>query len=214
MDRSDWNERYAASELVWGAEPNQFLVAELERLATPGTALDLACGEGRNAVWLAARGWHVTAVDFSDVAIERARQAAARRNVDIEWIVADLAIYEPEKSAFDLVLIAYLQLRADDLRAALTRAVSAVAPGGELLLIGHARPNLQGGYGGPRNPAVLWVREQMQEMLRALGMNVERSDYVGRPVETPEGPREAIDLVVRARRPSVEDADEPLTLVE
>ena len=146
--------------------------------------------------------------------IERARQAAARRNVDIEWIAADLAIYEPEESAFDLVLIAYLQLRADDLRAALTRAVSAVAPGGELLLIGHARPNLQGGYGGPRNPAVLWVREQMQEMLRALGMNVERSDYVGRPVETPEGPREAIDLVVRARRPSVEDADEPLTLVE
>ncbi len=204
MDRSDWNERYAAKELVWGAGPNQFLVAELQRPTAPGRALDLACGEGRNAIWLATRGWKVTAVDFSDVAIERARRTAARQAVNVDWVVADLARYEPEKAAFELVLIAYLQLRARDLRAALTRAVSAVAPEGELLLIGHALSNLQGGYGGPRDPAVLWVSEQMEEMLRTLKMDVERCEYVRRAVDTPEGPREAIDLVVRAHRPSVQ----------
>jgi 2-polyprenyl-3-methyl-5-hydroxy-6-metoxy-1,4-benzoquinol methylase len=67
--REDWNARYAASELLWTAEPNRLFAAEIAGLE-PGRALDLACGEGRNAVWLAEQGWRVTAVDFSDVALE------------------------------------------------------------------------------------------------------------------------------------------------
>ena len=76
MDRQGWNERYAAHDLVWGAEPNRFLAEELAALPAQGRALDLACGEGRNAIWLAKRGWQVTAVDYSSVAVERARRLA------------------------------------------------------------------------------------------------------------------------------------------
>ena len=92
MDRGDWNERYSGSELLWTATPNRFLVAEASGLE-PGRALDLACGEGRNAVWLVERGWQVTGVDFSDVAIEKARELAAARGVEGEWLAADLADY-------------------------------------------------------------------------------------------------------------------------
>ena len=89
MDRADWDERYAGSELLWSAEPNRFLVAETAGL-TPGRALDLACGEGRNAVWLARRGWQVTGVDYSEVAIEKARRLASARKANVDWVVADL----------------------------------------------------------------------------------------------------------------------------
>ncbi|PLW74405.1 class I SAM-dependent methyltransferase, partial [Streptomyces sp. DJ] len=76
MDSREWDERYASRELVWGAEPNRWLVREVEDLA-PGRALDLAAGEGRNALWLADRGWRVTAVDFSRTALDRGRRLAA-----------------------------------------------------------------------------------------------------------------------------------------
>ena len=78
--REDWNTRYAQKELVWTAEPNRAFAAEVSGLA-PGRALDVACGEGRNAVWLAERGWQVTGVDFSEVALEKAATLAASRGV-------------------------------------------------------------------------------------------------------------------------------------
>ena len=90
-----WNERYSSEELVWGIEPNRFLAEELGDAEPVGRVLDLACGEGRNAIWLAERGFEVTAVDFSEVAIERARGLAGRRGVDVEWICADVTSYEP-----------------------------------------------------------------------------------------------------------------------
>ena len=95
MDSSGWDARYgAAPELVWTAEPNRFVVEELAGLR-PGRALDLAAGEGRNAVWLAERGWEVTAVDFSAVAATRGQQLARERGVDVTWVVADLLGYAP-----------------------------------------------------------------------------------------------------------------------
>jgi SAM-dependent methyltransferase len=107
--REDWNERYAQKELVWTAEPNRRFAAEVDGLE-PGRALDLACGEGRNAVWLAERGWRVTGVDFSDVALAKAAELAASRGVEAEWVVADVLDYRPEPRAFDLVAVLYLQL--------------------------------------------------------------------------------------------------------
>jgi 2-polyprenyl-3-methyl-5-hydroxy-6-metoxy-1,4-benzoquinol methylase len=89
VQREDWNRRHGEAGLLFGAEPNRFLVAEVEGLA-PGRALDVACGSGRNAVWLAARGWQVTGVDFSGVALEQARGLAAERGVDVEWVEADV----------------------------------------------------------------------------------------------------------------------------
>ena len=95
MRREHWNRKYAEAESLWSTTPNRFLVAETSHLE-PGRALDLACGEGRNARWLAARGWTVTGVDFSDVAIVRARELAAREHLAIEFVCADLLDYEPE----------------------------------------------------------------------------------------------------------------------
>src|SRR5690348_14293140 len=105
MDRAEWDRRYAGTELVWTAEPNRFVVQEVAGLP-PGRALDLAAGEGRNAVWLAERGWAVTAVDFSAVGLDKARRLAAERGVEAGWVVADVLEYVPEPGAYDLVLIA------------------------------------------------------------------------------------------------------------
>ncbi len=128
MSSEAWDRRYASTELVWSAGPNRLFAAEAAELP-PGRALDLACGEGRTAIWLAERGWDVTAVDFSRVALEKARAIAERRGVAPRLIQADLLEYRPAGRAFDLVAVLYLQLRAADLRVVLTRAAAAVAPG-------------------------------------------------------------------------------------
>ena len=91
-----WNKRYAAKELVWSAGPNALLASELSELA-PGRALDAACGEGRNALWLAEKGWRVTAIDFSEVAIDKGRQIAQRRGLKLDWQVADLSVIRCRK---------------------------------------------------------------------------------------------------------------------
>ena len=111
----DWNRRYSDTELLWTATPSRFLVAETAELP-PGLALDLACGEGRNAVWLAEQGWDVVGVDFADVGLTTARRLAARRGVDVELVHADLLDYEPEPLRYDLVCVLYLHLPADERR--------------------------------------------------------------------------------------------------
>jgi SAM-dependent methyltransferase len=202
MDRNAWNERYRAADLVWGTEPNRFVAEALADRVPVGRALDLACGEGRNALWLAQRGWQVTAVDLSDVAIERARKLAAAEKLEVDWVCADLASYEPDPEAFALVVISYLQVPKDARRSVLSRAASALAPGGGLFMIGHARRNLTEGVGGPRDPAVLWDPDEIRAELDAAGFRVERCEEVIRPVEGDGAVREAIDVLAEARRPS------------
>src|SRR5439155_11609907 len=128
MDASTWDDRYRAQDLVWGGPPNRWVVDELAD-ATPGRAVDLACGEGRNALWLAAHGWQVTGVDFSAVAIHKARELDSRGLVT--WVVADATTHRSDP--VDLALLCYLQLPADERRLAVRAAAAAVAPGGELL---------------------------------------------------------------------------------
>jgi SAM-dependent methyltransferase len=199
MDAAAWDRRYEGTELLWSAQPNRFLVAEVPELP-PGRALDLACGEGRNAVWLAGLGWEVTGVDFSPVAIAKAEQLAEARGVTVSFEVADLLAYEPPRHGFNLVLAFYLQLAAPSLHVIMRRAAAAVAPGGTFLLVAHDRRNLDGGYGGPQDPAVLYTPEDVVPDL--TGLEVERAEPVERPVETAEGGRVAIDALVRARRPA------------
>ena len=110
MDPRVWDQRYAAAELIWTAEPNRFLVAEVDGMA-PGTELDLGCGEGRNAIWLASQGWDVIGVDFSRIGLDKAHQLAAQRHVAVEWILADVTTYRSARAAFDLVAILYLLSR-------------------------------------------------------------------------------------------------------
>lgn len=195
----EWDRRYAGTELLWTARPNRFLVAEGAELS-PGRALDLACGEGRNAVWLAEQGWQVTGVDFSGVALAKARELAAARAVDVEWIESDLRGYRPERAAYDLVLLFYLQLPEAERRPVVRAASAAVAAGGSLLLVAHDSSNLEHGFGGPKDAAVLYTAADVVRDLHATGLEIERAELVRRPVETPEGQRTALDALVRARR--------------
>jgi SAM-dependent methyltransferase len=196
-----WDRRYAGSELVWTAQPNRFLVAEAAGL-TPGRALDIACGEGRNAVWLAEHGWTVTGVDFSEVALGKARALAESRGVEAGWVHADVVTHRPEERAYDLVIVFYLQLSEGERRQALRAAASAVVEGGTLLLVGHDSSNLTEGYGGPQSPAVLYTGADVAADLDGSGLEIERVGVVQRPVETAEGERIALDVLVRANRPT------------
>jgi len=197
MDSQEWDQRYAGTELVWTAEPNRFAVSELQDLA-PGRALDVAAGEGRNAVWLASRGWQVTAVDFSAAGLDKGRRLAEARGVAVDWVRADVRDYQPEAASFQLVLVAYLQLREAELDGVLRRAVTALASGGALLVVGHDLTNLTEGTGGPPDPAVLYTPESITRSLR--GLTVLRAGRVRRPVATADGHREAVDTLVRAIR--------------
>lgn len=197
--REDWNARYAGSELLWTAQPNRLFASEVEGLEG-GRALDLACGEGRNAVWLAERGWRTTGVDFSDVAIEKAERLATSRGVEVDWVVADVLEYVAEHRAFDLVAVLYLQLPHEELAQALRVAAGALAPGGTLLVLGHDTTNLTEGYGGPRDAAVLFTPEDVVAELD--GLELERAETVRRTVSLDDGEATAIDAFVRARRPS------------
>ncbi len=197
MDREQWNTRYAGSGLVWTAEANRFLIAEVAGL-DPGRALDLACGEGRNAVWLAEWGWTVSAVDFSDVGLAKASQLAAERGVSVEWIDADLLEFVPRPGAFDLVAVLYLHLPAGERREVLARAAAAVAPGGRVLVVGHDTTNLTDGCGGPQDPAILFTPGEVAGELP--GLRIDRAERVRRPVASADGDANAIDALVRATR--------------
>jgi SAM-dependent methyltransferase len=199
LGRDEWNRRYAGSELLWTAQPNRFLVAETADL-TPGRALDLACGEGRNAVWLVEHGWQVTGVDFSEVALAKGRELATAHGVDVEWTQADLLEYRPEQVAYDLVLLFYLQLPEADRRRIVRAAANAVAPEGRLLLVAHDSSNLEHGHGGPKNAAVLYTAADVAADLDGSGLQIEHAERVERPVGTPEGERTALDALLRARR--------------
>jgi len=196
--REDWNARYAAAELLWTAEPNRRFASEVEDLE-PGRALDLACGEGRNAVWLAERGWRTTGVDFSDVALAKAERLAASRGVEVEWVLADVLEHEPERGAFELVAVLYLQLPHEQLAEVLHTSIGALAPGGALVVLGHDTTNLTHGHGGPRDASVLFTPEDVVPHLERLV--VERAEKVPRTVPLEDGEATAIDALVRARRP-------------
>jgi SAM-dependent methyltransferase len=200
VDSTAWDNRYAAAaDLVWTAEPNRFVVEETADLA-PGRALDLAAGEGRNAVWLAERGWQLTAVDFSAVAVERGRALAGQRGVLVDWQVADVLPYVPPAGRFDLVLIVYLHLSAGDLATVLRRAATALRAGGVLLVVGHDLANLTGGVGGPQDPTVLMTPEAVVAMLP--GVSVRRAETARRPVLVDGRAVDALDTVVVAVRPT------------
>lgn len=199
MDRDAWNERYEAADLVWTAGPNQTFADEVGGLA-PGTALDLAAGEGRNAIWLATQGWAATAVDFSDVALDKARQLAEASEVEIETVVADVTTHVPPAGAYDLVAVIYLHLPEDERRLVHQRAAAAVAPGGTMVVLGHDTTNLTDGHGGPQDASVLFTPDDVVADLEGSGLTVTKAERVDRTVTTSDGDRTAIDALVVARR--------------
>lgn len=198
MDSKAWDERYRNTGSVWGAAPNRFVVDVFGDRA-PGRVLDLACGEGRNALWLAGRGWSVTAVDFAPAAVERGRAAAEAAGLDIAWVVADLLTHRPPAGSFDAVLLAYLQLPAEAMATVLAGASAALAPGGLVMVVGHDLRNLAEGVGGPQDPEVLYAPSDIAEALP--GLRIQHAESVLRPVDG--AVRSAIDALVVAVKPQM-----------
>jgi ubiquinone/menaquinone biosynthesis C-methylase UbiE len=198
VDARDWDRRWLDKRLHTHGEASPVVLAALEDLE-PGRALDLGCGSGRHAVWLAERGWQVTAVDFSPEALRQAGERAAEVGVAVDWIEADLATYNPPGAAFDLVLLAYLHVPVDERRAILAKAEAAVAERGTLLLVGHDLTNIATGAPGPTSPTVLYTPTDIVPELPAL--EVERAEQVRRRTQLDDGsPVEAVDALVLARR--------------
>lgn len=194
MDSSGWDERYEVSDLVWSAGPNLFLPPLVESLEQ-GTALDIACGEGRNAIWLAQQGWEVTGVDFSPVGIAKAERVAG--DTDVDWVVADVVGYEP-RGTFDLVLVFYLHLPEAEFTQVMSHAIAALAPGGTLYGVGHALRNLTDGYGGPPVPEILWSADTIAPTVEGLDI-VELGE---RARVIADADVDAIDLIVHATKPA------------
>lgn len=216
MDAAEWDERYSQSELVWGVPPNSTVVEHVHGLDRriplfPGPdgqlpdlprALDLACGEGRNALWLATHGWRVHAVDFSQVGIDKARTVASRLSRSVrgrlDWQCADLTDAETDLGGpYELVLMVFLHLPASQRRALLHRVVHLLSPGGTLLVLGHDTLNLTEGYGGPQDPSILFTPEDITTDLGVdSGMDIHIAHRVTRPTEG----RNAIDALVVATK--------------
>jgi 2-polyprenyl-3-methyl-5-hydroxy-6-metoxy-1,4-benzoquinol methylase len=134
-----WEERYAGEESVWSGNPNAQLVAEASKL-TPGTALDVGCGEGGDVVWLAQQGWRVTGADFSANGLARAAKHAEQAGVAdrTDWWQVDARTFDPAGRTFDLVTTHFLHPPDGGMVDVVGRLARAVAPGGHLLVVGHS----------------------------------------------------------------------------
>ena len=200
MDAAAWDERYSQSELVWGAPPNAVVVEQVTALPR-GRALDLACGEGRNAHWLATRGWEVTGLDYSAVALDKARRVAAEapRSVRerLDYRVADVT--ESDLGGeYDLVLMIYLHLAPEERLQVVNRAISALKPDGILMILGHDAVNLSQGVGGPQDIEILYTPDDLVAVLDGrLSVDVAERRFR----ETDSGT--AIDALLVAHRPSL-----------
>jgi SAM-dependent methyltransferase len=200
MDAAAWDDRYRSKDSVWGFDPNRFVREQCERLPV-GEALDLACGEGRNSLWLAQLGWRVTGIDFSAVAIDRAREIARRQpellRLRLSWQLADVTELVPKPSSLDLVLVCYLHIPSAQRDQMLSRAATALRSGGRLLIVGHDKRNLAEGVSGPQDITLLYDADHLRTLLiDECGLAVE----IARTVERPTDDGVALDTLVRARR--------------
>lgn len=196
-DAAEWDERYGAAERVWSGEPNGALVAEVSGLR-PGRALDVGCGEGADAVWLARRGWQVTALDVSRVALDRAARHAREAGVEVAWVHAGLVEADLPAGAFDLVSAQYpVLLRTTD--AVAERALlDLVAPGGTLLVVHHAIDH-EHRHDGGFDPALSVLPADVAAVLDD-GWQVEVDERRPRSVSGGGGAHHVQDLVLRAHR--------------
>lgn len=203
-DAASWAERHAAAAMAWDTTPNQFVVAACRKLR-PGRALDLGAGEGANALWLAGRGWQVTAVERGAVEVGRIQSHSALLNQPVDAIVGDAVDYRPRPASLDLILLCYLQLSERQLRVVFQNVAPGLTPGGRVLVVAHDASNIQHGWGGPPDPNLLTTPQAVAAQLTDLGLEVERAEVVRREVLTQDGLRFAHDHIVEALSPARND---------
>jgi len=199
--RAEWDSRYADRQQLWSGRPNGALVAEIAGL-TPGRVLDVGCGEGADAVWLAGGGWDVTALEVSGVALERAAGHARDAGVAVRWVHAALTEAALPAGSFDLVSAQYPALLRTPDAAAERALLAAVAPGGLLLLVHHAGMDTRQADDSGFDPAdYVWPSMVAELLDRDEDWVVEVNEQ--RPRAIPDGGAGAHhtdDLVLRARR--------------
>ena len=207
MDASGWDARYRAGAEhggIWATEPPA-VIREIVRDFTPGSALDVATGDGRTAVWLQQHGWDTTGVDFARAGLELARARPGGDSVD--WVEADVVTWTPAQQ-YDLVVVAYLHLA--DNEPTIRRISEWVAPGGHLVVVGHDVENIAAGGHGPSDPAFLFTPEMLRAAVEPL-LTVTRCEQLRRGAEDGElrgvTGREAVDTVLLATRENVSGSD-------
>jgi SAM-dependent methyltransferase len=157
-----WDERYSSIEFVYGTEPNIFFKDELDKIKT-GNILLLGEGEGRNAVYAAANGWNVDAVDFSTIAKEKAIKLAEENSVNINYEIADLSEYIPKSNYYDSAAIIFLHLNPKIRSAVHAKVVDSLKPGGTLILEVYDKEQLGKDSGGPQNIDMLYSKEELKD---------------------------------------------------
>ncbi len=196
-----WNARFGEPGYLFGTAPNAFLAAQAPRLKRGQRALAVADGEGRNGAWLAKQGLAVTAVDFSSVALAKAKALAEKEGVSLDFIEADLARWSWPEAAFDVVAAIFIQFAAPDLRAAIFRNIQkTLRPGGLLLMQGYRPEQLAYATGGPPHAENMYT----EDLLRAAFAGMEILHLAAHDSVILEGPGHAgmsalIDLVARKR---------------
>jgi SAM-dependent methyltransferase len=198
MDAEFWDELYGSREQLFSGNPNGVLVTEVADLA-PGQALDIGCGEGGDALWLARRGWRVTAVDISQVALDRAAEAGADVAEQVAWIRGELASTPLPAGAFDLVSAQYFPLPRESKHTALRALLASVAPGGTLLVAGHDLADLPPEHGHGFDPADFYQPSEIAKLLDEH-WTVLIDETRPRTAPAPEGTEHVNDTVLRARR--------------
>ncbi|MFF7648781.1 class I SAM-dependent methyltransferase [Streptomyces sp. NPDC007983] len=198
MDAQFWDDMYRSADQLHSGNPNGVLVTEVTDLA-PGKALDVGCGEGADALWLARHGWRVTAFDISRTALDRAAATAGDLSGRVAWTRTDLTVTPPPAAAFDLVSAQYFPLPRQPEHTALRGLLDAVAPGGTLLFVGHDLADLPPREELDFDPDAYYQPDDVTGLLGS-DWTVEINETRPRTAPAPPGTHHAHDTVLRARR--------------
>lgn len=206
MDSAYWDAKYEVDEYIYTKEANRF-VKELctpliENIGKKGTVIDLAGGEGRNSVWFAEQGWQAEDIDFSRNALTKFLKFAEERGVSekVFAVLGDATGFESVLTPVDIGLVGYLQIPMPDLFDAVELLIENIKAGGHLIGVWHARENLDGGFGGPQDPAVLPTAAEMREFLETQPVEIQILENRDGQVQTRDGLKPSITLVLQAKR--------------
>jgi len=199
--RQFWNQRFDTSEYIFGKAPNVFLKSEMARIPPGARVLDVACGEGRNAVWLATQGCRVTGVDISPRALDKAQRLAGDQGVVVDWREMDVRDWDWVPGSFDVIVCIFIQFASPSERSRLFEGFgSALIPGGLVVLQGYTPGQLAYRTGGPGDAAHMYTPELLRDAFSGFDiLRLEDHDTVLAEGTKHVGKSAVIDLVARKR---------------